>query len=422
MVAKKKLVVQVNEDLSEMSVVELKAMCRDLGLSGCSSAKKADLIRMIMGAQRTEEKEFTVGGDEDSEEKPKKKVAKSVKKAKSPVKKVAKKAKSPAKKKAPVKKAKSPMKKTGGYSTMLLSELKKECKSRGMTVAECNLKKADLIALLQESEGAKKEKTPVKKEKSPVKKVAKKTKSPVKKVAKKAKSPVKKAAKKSPVKKAARCDDKEDPLQCKDGSLCSATSGKCLKDTVGNRKGKAELRVDGRVIVGTAETISNLQKILGGEIVGAKKASSPVKKTKSPVRSRSDSPVKKSPIKKKTPIKKAKSPVRKSSSPVKRKSPVKKAKSPVKKASSPAKKTKTPVSARRNASPKDVKGIEKRLEELLAEDMQDEGEITRLQAKLKALKGKKAASPISAKKAGKVEMKKQEIYDTFKKCLESLKA
>jgi len=245
---------------------------------------------------------------------------------------------------------------------------------------------------LKESEGVEHKKVSPKKKvmkkKSPVKKVVKK-KSPVKKP-----SPVKKVTKKAPK----RCDAKEDPLECDEGDLCSATSGKCMKDTPAVRKGKSELHVDGRIIVGTAETIDSLQKILGGEVKRAGAKAEKVKKVSS---------VKKTP----TPKKRSSSPKRKSSTPKRTPSPVRKASS-VKKA----------PSAPKRASPKDVKGLERRLEELLAEDMQDEIEISKIQAKLKALKGKKAPSPVAGKRAGKVEMKKQEIYDTFKKCLESLKA
>jgi hypothetical protein len=293
---------------------------------------------------------------------------------------------------------------------------------------------------------------------SPAKK--KKAKSPAKKtkVVKK-KSPAKKTKvvkKKSPA-KAKTCVDEEDPLICGDQEICSAPSGRCIKNTKANRHGtkgdKAELNVDGRIIVGTVATIKKLETILGGTITLPEKKSPP-KKAKSPVKKapvkkvvKAKSPVKKAPVKKvkaKSPPKKVspesseessseeepkeKTPVKKS--PPKKKSPAKKA--PVKKvvnAKSPAKKSppkkKTPGKKsppKKAKSPQTLAAVEKRLDELLEEGGSDT-EIDALKEKLAKLKaGNKSPGTKSKAKPGKVEMKEQELYKTFMGCLSSLSA
>lgn len=250
-------------------------------------------------------------------------------------------------------------------------------------------------------------------------------KSPVKKSpVKKAKTAKKAVAKKSPVKKAKTCVDKEDPLICDEGQICSAPSGRCVKDTKINRHGskndKAELLVDGRVIVGTVSTIQKLEKILGGTITlpgkpPAKKAKSPAKKKKSPARA-------KSPVKKASPAKKKKSPV-KAKSPAKRTSPKGKEElsPPTPKPKSPKKSPVVKKPARKPAkSPQTLEAVQRRLDKLV-EEGGDQSDIEKLQKKLDDLK-KKKKSPEAKAKPGKVKMAEQEIYKTFMECLSALSA
>jgi hypothetical protein len=469
MTSKKTKIPMDEESLNAKTLSSLKTLCKKLGVE--CSGKKSDHVKAILMSQDAgDEKELPLKEDDEGEELsfvidvPTKKTTKK----KSPAKKTTKK-KSPAKKTAA---KKSPAKKTAAKKTCVDKEDPLECEEgeicsapSGRCVKDTKINrhgsKNDKVELLVDgrvivgtSSTIKKlqqilggeikssvkktvtKKSPVKKtvtKKSPVKKTVtkkspvKKTvtkKSPVKKtVTKKSpvkKSPVKKTVtKKSPVKKT--CVDKEDPLECEEGEICSAPSGRCIKDTKINRHGskndKVELLVDGRVIVGTSSTIKKLQQLLGGEIKSPAKKS-PAKKTvkKSPSPSKK-SPVKKSPVKK-SPVKK--SPVKKS--PVK-KSPVKK--SPVEKKRtspkgkeelSPAKPTRT--SKKKSGSPHTLAEVEKRLNKLVQESG-DHSEIENLKEKLAKLKAG-GKSPREKLKSGKVQMKEQEIYKTFMNCLSSL--
>ncbi len=70
----------------------------------------------------------------------------------------------------------------------------------------------------------------------------------------------------SPPRKPKKCTDEVDPLICDPNELCSAKSGKCIKDDARVRKNKWILEIDGRVIIGSKKTIKKLQKSLGGGI------------------------------------------------------------------------------------------------------------------------------------------------------------
>lgn len=128
-------------------------------------------------------------------------------------------------------------------------------------------------------------------------------------------SPKKKAApKKKAVAKSKKCGtqnmtkkDLDDMKECDDDQVCNVMTGRCVKDTPRNTKGKQILKVNGRVIIGEPSTIATLQKALGGTIEKPEKAA-PKTATKT---------TKKSPVKPKTPPKKApkkKSPPKKSKS------------------------------------------------------------------------------------------------------------
>jgi hypothetical protein len=230
------------------------------------------------------------------------------------------------------------------------------------------------------------------------------------------------APKKKVAKKAKRCDDLEDPVICGDKKVCKADTGRCVADTAAAKKGMSSLKVDDRTIIGDIHTLEKLKDILGGTITTAEKQK-----------------VKKVPKKKVTP---------------KKVTP----------------KKKTPP-----GSPKDISDIEERLETLISgAEKAAKGEIAKLRKKLAEAKGvekpepkvakkvkrkvptpkkktppppkkvstpkKKTPSPLKkvptpAKKtpkkktpspkkpAGfKVELKKQEIFDTFQKCLANLQA
>ena len=129
---------------------------------------------------------------------------------------------------------------------------------------------------------------------------------------KKAPSPAKKAAKK----KASRCDDKDDYVKCDDDQLCSSVSGRCVKDSAVNRKGKKVLITgDGRKIAGEEKVLKELQKVLGGKIEGemteAEKAKASQEEIKVPIEPKAKTPPKKAktPPKVKVPsVKKARTP------------------------------------------------------------------------------------------------------------------
>jgi hypothetical protein len=60
---------------------------------------------------------------------------------------------------------------------------------------------------------------------------------------------------------------------CGDNSVCDAETGNCLKKSDKNLKGKFILDVEGKQILGSKEAITNLQKLLGGEIISPQKGS-----------------------------------------------------------------------------------------------------------------------------------------------------
>ena len=200
----------------------------------------------------------------------------------------------------------------------------------------------------------------------------------------------------------ARCDDEEDALECDEGDVCSADTGKCVTDTAAVRKGTSELKVADRIIIGDAATIKKLQGILGGTIT-------------SPVKPKAQPKVLKKVVAKKV-----------------------------------VKKT----------SPKEMEDLGARLDDLLSEegDASDIADIRKRIQKEKEEKkkplpvppAKKKPLPVPKKKVSpkkktptpqkktspkkktptpkkpvtgfKTELKKQEIYETFQKCLASLQA
>lgn len=278
------------------------------------------------------------------------------------------------------------------------------------------------------------------------------------------KSPVKKRkspAKKSPVKKTKTikirtCIDKEDPLLCEEDEYCSATSSKAAKCVKGPAKGdKAELNVDGRIIVGLPKVIENLQKILGGTITlpDSKKKTkqlSPIgsgdRLKKSSKRLFKGSPKGKI-IKKASPDiydlplrgfsededssieiipaptlrgKGSKGLGKRAKTPPKKKTPPKRTKTPPKKKTPP--KRKSPIKVK---TPQTPRSIEKRLEELAEEEAASPGEIKRLKEKLSKLKTKGKGDKKESTKTvapARVQMKAQEIYKTFEECLKGLNA
>jgi hypothetical protein len=199
-------------------------------------------------------------------------------------------------------------------------------------------------------------------------------------------------------KKKATCYDKTGYNNCDPGTICSTASGKCVADKPLNRKGKWELRVDDRVIVGTEDVIKDLNKILGGTIrkadeKGGAKPPSPKPKPPSPKLS------------------------------------------PKKPSPKPSPKKPSP-----KPSPKTVEDIEKRLQALVAGAGADE-ETRRLEAQLAALRaraaagGKKPSPKRSPRRVGggtvttiapvppprKVDITTQDVYKSFQSCLASLK-
>jgi len=72
------------------------------------------------------------------------------------------------------------------------------------------------------------------------------------------------------VEKALKCQD----TVCADGQSCNADTGRCKKFTDKDRKGKYQLEVEGRVIIGSKASIEKLRDILGGEVSKADRSSS----------------------------------------------------------------------------------------------------------------------------------------------------
>lgn len=300
------------KSLNAKKVPALRKMCTELGVKDCTGLK-ADLIVQIIDARSLAEnvdevvitsakkqgkskkkKEIVLEFEEEvsSVRKPKTKAKVKAKKigkvktakkpktapVKSPVKPKVKKGKtktssvkpkvkkgktktSPVKPK--VKKGKVKKTKTeSAYSGKTVSTLKALCKKRGIDAEKCALSRDELVAVLEEYDSLHAGETEVAVVKA---KVTKKKASPKKKVVKA--SPVKKgkAIKKSKV-KAKRCDAVDDPLLCEENMICDAKSGAC----VDNQKGKYsyKLIVDERTIIGTKALLMKLQGILGGDISG----------------------------------------------------------------------------------------------------------------------------------------------------------
>ena len=84
------------------------------------------------------------------------------------------------------------------------------------------------------------------------------------KAKKSGRSPKKAAPKKKGV---AKCYEPEAD-DCESGKVCSAKSGRCIKDSAAARKNTIVLVVDGREIVGSEDIVRKLQKQLGGKIKG----------------------------------------------------------------------------------------------------------------------------------------------------------
>ena len=399
--------ITINVDLNKKKLVELRKMAADLNLD--TEGKKADLIARIVdaGARKSTKKEITIGSPVKKAKKAAKKVLKKktspkkvLKKKTSPKKPVAKKSKSPKKaspKKPAAKKAKSSanaavkakgaakkkISKATKYSKLTKDELNEICMTRNLSEDCLELSKEEIVNLLEEWDRLKLDKSP-KKPKSPA---AKKTAG-------------KKVAKKTTVKKA-RCDDEKDFIECEPGTICSTTSGVCVKDTPAARKGKSELHVDGRVIVGSSATIKNLHKILGGEIVSASpKAKAPKKAAKK---------VTKKVTKKVSPVPSPK----KLPSPQKSPSPKKKSLSPKKKSPSPKKAKKTVVKKAKKSPVKPKVKSPSPVEDEVADE--EEKDIKKKVASLK--KGAKVSTKVQP---GKVELSKREVAETFQACLESL--
>lgn len=406
------------ESLNKKTVATLKALCKKMGVK-CAGTKAQHIDALLMAEAAKEGIKEVKIPTKNPTKKSKSPVRGRSKSPKKPTKKVVKKSKSPARKsKSPKKPTKKVARKSKSPARGRSKSPKKSTKKSTKSKSPKKMSPEFIIEIPTTSPTKKKSPKPIKK--SPVKG----RKSPVK-------STKKTATKKSPVKKAKTCVDKEDPLLCGEDQICSAPSGRCIKDTKVNRHGskndKAELLVDGRVIVGTVATITKLEQILGGTITlpGAKKSpskKSPVKKAKSPARKKK-SPARKSPVKKaKSPARKKKSPARKKKSPVKKVSPAKPRTSPKGKEEespvpSPSKK-KSP-----KKSPQTLDDVERRLDELI-EEGGNVSEIDILKAKLAKLKAAKKSptKPIAKPKPGKVQMKEQEIYKTFTGCLSALSA
>ena len=182
----------------------------------------------------------------------KSKVGKKSPAKKSPAKKSKVGKKSPAKK-SKVGKKKDVKKTESVYAGKTISALKLLCKKRGIDAEKCALVYDELIAVLEEYDSLHASDMEVTVVKA--------------KVSKKGKS-------KKPKEK--RCDDSEDPLLCEEGEICYAKTGKCVDGEKGKYSHK--LTIDDRVIFGTKATLLKLQGILGGDIsLPASKAKKGVK-------------------------------------------------------------------------------------------------------------------------------------------------
>ena len=121
-------------------------------------------------------------------------------------------------------------------------------------------KRADVLAQLKAFG------LPLPGEASPKKGAGKKKKASPKKSPSTKPKPPKKSPKpkKTPKKKAKRCDAKDDWLDCDEGQVCSAKSGKCVKGKPA--KGMWVLVIEGRPsIVGEESVIKELQRVMGGK-------------------------------------------------------------------------------------------------------------------------------------------------------------
>jgi len=317
------------DDLSSKTVIQLRTLAKKLGVSGYSKLKKVDLVTAIE--------------DHVSKSSKKTKITIRTKKKVSP-----KKKSSPKKKGITIKRTSSKknvdVDEDTPYGNLRIIDLISECKKRGMAPIAGGCKKgtrkAELIKLLidDDSSRGKGKKTQKKgnvdsllcddngKRKCDDDKICdafsgkcvRKTKAgrpwgesvyeraygsdynydddlgiigskdAIKKhklVLGKKKSVVKKKSKSPKVvkakgKKAKRCDDPVDYVDCSSNQVCNANTGKCRKDTKTARKGQYELSVMGRTIVGRKEAILKLQETLGGIIRSADSPKEPKGKEK----------------------------------------------------------------------------------------------------------------------------------------------
>lgn len=255
----------------EMDMAQLKKECKKRQLQDknkkCPNLSKERLVALLKtwdGYGLPEKVKPESGSKSGSEREESIEVEIKTKRSSSKTKKSSSTSKTKAKKSSPVKL--SPPR--YNYDEMDMVQLKKECKKRQLQDKnrKCpNMSKDRLVAMLKmwDGLGLPREVKPESKESVKTKRSSR-AKSPKKRSSSKSKSP----QTKSPKTKTKRCDDKEDFLKCDEGTVCSASSGKCVKSTKSSRSGKVELHVDGRIIVGSEETLKNLQKILGGDLVG----------------------------------------------------------------------------------------------------------------------------------------------------------
>jgi hypothetical protein len=411
-----KKAIAIETSLEGKTISELKKLARQEGIDIKGLTKKADILVKIHSEQSKESKK------EEIEIKPAKKPAakkaakkpaakKTKKPAAKPTKKPAAKGKKPAKGKKVAKKTVVP-KEEGekDYSKMLLSSLKRECTKKGLDCKTAKTKAA-LIAMLTGEVLAKKV--------SPKKVTKKITKKVTKKVSPKKVSPKKKASPKK-AKKAARCDDQEDYVECEDGSVCNAATGRCIKDTGVNRKKyPASITLkDGRKLIGSEESIEKIREIFGDQVEEVSKRcddedgvceddqvcdgdSGECTADSEDIRSkkRYELDVKGRKI-------------------IGTKATIEK------------------LHKKLGGKVKSLDDEAKRLKELLAEEKEVSGEAAKLEEQISKRKKKSpkkkevAVKPVEEKKkespkpkeSVKVEMEKQKIYDTFKRCLESLQA
>ena len=366
---KKSDVMILEKDLDSMLASDLRKLCKKMGVEGCEGSayiKRDALILMIKDAQA---RSSGVSKMTIKTKAPKRKTSK------------AKKTFSQKKKVAPQKKKVSPQKKKKASPQKKVAKAKRKAPSKKSTGVCVPGSCPDQVCVLETGKCIKKTKAGLPYGFATLKKrygndyefneehgiVG--TPASIRKYIEEYGTPEppkespKRATKKRKPKRQPRCDDENDYLECEDGSVCDASSGRCESDSSSFRKGKRELVTgDGRIIIGNEETLITLQGILGGELT-------------------------------------------------------------------PVEKKKKKISSRPKPGPKES------LEELLTEEEEAEAvEMERLLLEMQELKkgtaepspkrsAKKSAKRVSPKKIEtSIDLKKQEIYDTFQKCLESLKA